>query len=54
MGKGKYSTQNISRTHRVGLSPLMEARLRRTLRRNVPSEPWIDPQFKTFGDIDPR
>jgi hypothetical protein len=38
----------------IGLLPLAEAQLRRLLRRSVPSEPWVDAQFKTIPGVDDR
>jgi hypothetical protein len=38
----------------IGLVPLAEAQLRRMLRRSVPSEPWVDAQFKNLAGVDDR
>jgi hypothetical protein len=37
-----------------GLSALEEHRLRRALRRSVPSETWVDAQFVTITELTPR
>jgi hypothetical protein len=36
-----------ARLAKIGLTPLAESRLRRTLRRKVPSEPWLEAQFRS-------
>lgn len=43
-----------ARRTRLGLTPLAESRLRRTLRRKVPSEPWLDAQFRSVSSRDAR
>lgn len=37
---------------RTGLSRVEEARLREQLRRQAPSEPWVDAQIKQREDVD--
>jgi hypothetical protein len=39
---------------RNGLSILQESRLRERLRREVPSEPWLEAQFSSFTETDGR
>jgi hypothetical protein len=43
-----------SKSSRTGLSRLAEARLRRSLRRTAPSEPWVDAQFFSVVEHDGR
>jgi len=43
-----------SKSSRTGLSNLAEARLRRSLRRAAPSEPWVDAQFISVVEHDGR
>jgi hypothetical protein len=44
----------VSKQSRTGLSSLAEARLRRSLRRTAPSEPWVDAQFVSVVEHDGR
>jgi hypothetical protein len=47
MMKRNKTKSGKSKESQAGLSSLAEARLRRKLRRTVPSEPWVDAQFTT-------
>jgi hypothetical protein len=49
-GKIHSKLKNGRKSTRVGLSPLDEHRLRRTLRRAACSETWVDDQIKTLQD----
>jgi hypothetical protein len=40
--------------HRVGLSAREEDQLKRELRLTTPSEPWVEAQFSTNFDRDPK
>ena len=50
--KNVASTGGTSKPLRTGLSRLAESRLRRSLRRTAPSEPWVDAQFTTVIEIE--
>ena len=41
-------------TRRTGLERLAEARMRETLRRTTPSEPWVEVQFIDVLETDER
>ena len=49
---GRSCARRGKRKRRAGLSMVAEARLRGQLRREAPSEPWVDAQFRSVVDLD--
>lgn len=42
------------RKNRIGLTHREETKLKVKIRETVPSEPWLDSQFTSYDDIDPK